>query len=67
MVSWDHVFTSIGQYFSTLRQEAAAGDLPPGHVTRGPIVKDITEQELAGLVTVCQLIGRVCEHVSLSH
>jgi len=57
MVSWDHIFASLNQYFSSLRQELHSDQ----HGARLTSTRGITEQELAGLLAVCRLVGRVAD------
>ena len=68
MVSWDHIFSSLHQYFSSLRQELAndSADQRFGGMTapRNAQPRDITEQELDGLIAVCKLITKVADQVS---
>ncbi|XP_067951509.1 nuclear pore complex protein Nup205-like [Watersipora subatra] len=62
LVSWDHVFASLNQYFTTLRQDVSSKELEGAHLSsRAPIIRDITEQELSGLIAVCKLITMVAE------
>lgn len=65
MVSWDHIFDSLNQYFTSLRQELASTE-GQGHMlgsSRGHQIRDITQQELNGLMAVCKLITAVANNV----
>ena len=64
LASWDHVFSSLNQYFTTLRQEVGNTDFEPSHLTVSPMMRDISEQELTGLLAVCKLITQVADQVS---
>ncbi|XP_052238220.1 nuclear pore complex protein Nup205-like isoform X2 [Dreissena polymorpha] len=58
-VSWDHIFTSLNQYFSSLRRETpTSGDQSVSYRMHS---RAITPQELEGLQSVLELVRRVCE------
>ncbi|XP_045195259.2 nuclear pore complex protein Nup205-like [Mercenaria mercenaria] len=58
-VSWDHIFTSLNQYYNSLRRESPHSSDPSTSYRLHSRV--ITPQELEGLVMVLQLVRRVCE------
>ncbi|KAF6038170.1 NUP205 [Bugula neritina] len=59
-VSWDHIFSSLNQYFTSLRHEVASNESERVRLaSRNHMARDITEHELAGLIAVCKLITQV--------
>lgn len=60
-MSWDHIFSSLNQYFGNLRRESpAVGDPSQSYRMMSRV---ITPQELEGLIAVLQLVRKVCEQV----
>ncbi|XP_052809828.1 nuclear pore complex protein Nup205-like [Mya arenaria] len=58
-VSWDHIFTSLNQYYNSLRRESPhSGDQSMSYRMHSRV---ITRQELDGLLAVLELTRRVCE------
>ena len=65
-VSWDHFFTSLNQYYVSLRQSVPHGGATfhhPGTPMSGP--RSITPQEVEGLRAVLHLIATVVHQVSI--
>lgn len=63
-VSWDHIFTSLNQYYSSLRRESPhAADSSTSYRLHSRV---ITPQELDGLLGVLKLVRKVCEQVILN-
>ncbi|XP_013384593.1 nuclear pore complex protein Nup205 [Lingula anatina] len=58
-VSWDHFFLSLNQYYSSLRQEVVTS-VETSHIPK-PIPRNITQQELEGLIAVLQLTRQVAD------
>ena len=61
-VSWDHIFTSLNQYYASLRRETPSST-DMSHSYRSQL-RTITPQELEGLIAVLQLTRRVITEVS---
>ncbi|KAL5010671.1 hypothetical protein ScPMuIL_012976 [Solemya velum] len=60
MVSWDHIFSSLNQYFTSLRQEMPnSSDV--SQVYRARQIRGITAQEVEGLKAVLHLTRCVIE------
>lgn len=63
LVSWDHIFFSLNQYYTNLRKETPMSSDSATqryrHYHRG-----ITPQELEGLLSVLRLTRTVAEEVS---
>ncbi|KAL3882663.1 hypothetical protein ACJMK2_028981 [Sinanodonta woodiana] len=53
-VSWDHIFSSLGQYYTSLRREAPSSH-DASHVYRAMYSRVITSQELEGLLAIISL------------
>ncbi|OWF55575.1 nuclear pore complex protein Nup205-like [Mizuhopecten yessoensis] len=59
-VSWNHIFTSLNQYYTSLRREAPTS-ADSSHHQRAPHLRGITPAELDGLVTVLKLTRTIAE------
>ncbi|KAL4232887.1 hypothetical protein ACF0H5_007574 [Mactra antiquata] len=58
-VSWDHIFSSLNQYYNSLRRETAqTADQSTSYRLHSRV---ITPQELDGLITVLQLVRTVSD------
>jgi len=63
-VSWEHFFSSLNQYYISLRQEAPhqTGDSLASHALFRPHIRTITPQEVDGLTAVLTLIRTIIQH-----
>ncbi|KAJ8314739.1 hypothetical protein KUTeg_006889 [Tegillarca granosa] len=59
-VSWNHIFTSLNQYYTSLRREMPTS-AETSHVLRAPHSRGITAQEIEGLVAVLKLTKTIAE------
>ncbi|XP_046581767.1 nuclear pore complex protein Nup205-like [Haliotis rubra] len=59
MVSWDHIFVSLNQYYASLRRETQSS--VDSNMYRAPPARAITPHELEGILSVLKLIRCVAD------
>ena len=60
-VSWNHIFVSLNQYYSSLRRETPTSSEVS---QRAPHIRGITLKELEGLISVLRLANVIAEKVN---